>query len=568
MVRSTVHKGILGWPVAAATLLVACGGGGGSDSGGGSPAPSGPSLTLTLSSASAKVRDAVTLNWTSTASSCTASGDWTGAKSATGSESLSRTTAGTYQFTLNCASAGGQSTSSTATLTVRARVASDYYVYEDAGVSISNSNEDTVRVDHAINYIDLNGDGIQDSLIVGGEFPNSGGTNDGSLPVSWFKTQRVNVILGGTTQSDGASLFPAGRPTYIAASWPVVFDFNDDGKEDIVIPDLGPDTTGNPGAQTTVYLAEGGTWKAATMELKATSLHGGAAGVINGQRVFFSNTLHCECADEVPFLYRFDGAKFVVDRSLLPSFVTDSTTYTPIGGQPREIPVRNWTSVAIHDLDGDGRDDLILGDFAVNFPTDPIPGSRVMFGSASGWATGSSLRLPDPQGAPLSVLTMLSVQVADLDNDDRPDLVVSYTDHYNTHGIQILLNNGNRSFTDASSTALGAMAYLPDIASRTVKVMDLNGDSCVDIVEYDKGGRWLLNDCQGHFVDVSQALASVTNVKGRRNILPFPDSTGRVSFFVPMTTAPATGSTLGGVRYARLRNLENLPTPVNGQFSF
>ena len=63
----------------------------------------GSSATLSLDTSSTRVNESVTLTWSSSnASSCSASGDWSGSKSTSGSESLTVTERGTKTYTLSC----------------------------------------------------------------------------------------------------------------------------------------------------------------------------------------------------------------------------------------------------------------------------------------------------------------------------------------------------------------------------------------------------------------------------------------------------------------------------------
>jgi hypothetical protein len=91
-------------------LVPGCGGG---DSG----APP-PSVTLTVSPASITAGQTATLTWSSTnASTCSASGDWSGEESTSGSLATSPPGPGTYTYTLTCSS-GSQDKMQSATLTV------------------------------------------------------------------------------------------------------------------------------------------------------------------------------------------------------------------------------------------------------------------------------------------------------------------------------------------------------------------------------------------------------------------------------------------------------------------
>lgn len=530
---------------------------------------SNPAIQLALSSNTARTRDDVTLTWSSTnATSCTATGNWSGTKALSGNVVVSSPTAATLNYALSCSNASGQSANGTASLAIRARTASDYYAIEDTGLVIPNDNPDTTRFPTSIARLDLNGDSYEDAIIVGPELPN--GTPPSPLTVSYFKTQTTNVILGGPTTLEGSAFFPLGRPSYKVSNYPVLYDFNGDGLPDIVIPDLGADANPFPGAQTNIWLSGGGVWRPATMQQVTAGAHGGSAGTIAGKRVFLGNNLGCGfCTELTPFTYDYTGSGFVLSRSTLPAIVTET------GPGVTTAAARRWTGSAIADVDGDGFDDLVLGDFGAGEPNDTSPGNYIAFGNATDWKGGAPLRLPDPQGTTLDKLVVLTVVVTDINRDGRKDIVIGYTDSYNTRGIQILINSGNRTFVDSSSAMLGANAYVSGNPSGQLTVIDLNGDLCLDIVEPEPSaatsqkGRWLFNDCSGHFVDATSALAPIYNaLPNSQVLLPFKDFTGRTSFYAPSNVAPAAGSSIASTRYKKLKNLENLPTPVNGAIVF
>jgi len=92
---------------ACALILAGCGGGGS----GGTPAPP-PSVTLTAAVGSVTSGAATTLTWSSThATSCTASGAWSGTRATAGSESTGALTSAAT-FTLTCTGSGGSGTAS------------------------------------------------------------------------------------------------------------------------------------------------------------------------------------------------------------------------------------------------------------------------------------------------------------------------------------------------------------------------------------------------------------------------------------------------------------------------
>lgn len=79
-----------------------------------------PTVTIVVAPTHVMVGDAATLTWTSTnATSCTASGNWSGAEPAAGSSSVTATSTGTASYTLACTGAGGTAQATTS-LTVSA----------------------------------------------------------------------------------------------------------------------------------------------------------------------------------------------------------------------------------------------------------------------------------------------------------------------------------------------------------------------------------------------------------------------------------------------------------------
>lgn len=120
--RFRVHALVPAWSIAAllcALLLAGCGGGGGSDGGGSTPPPA-PTLTLTASPTTLATGGMITLNWSTThATSCNASGEWSGSKATSGNQDIAASAAGSPTFTLACTGAGGSVTRST-TVTVNA----------------------------------------------------------------------------------------------------------------------------------------------------------------------------------------------------------------------------------------------------------------------------------------------------------------------------------------------------------------------------------------------------------------------------------------------------------------
>lgn len=87
-------------------LLNACGGGG-------SSAVPSPTVSIGASGSSIELNNSLDLSWSSTsAESCTASNDWTGVKSISGSEALTLSSLGDQTFTLTCRNSSGSTSQS------------------------------------------------------------------------------------------------------------------------------------------------------------------------------------------------------------------------------------------------------------------------------------------------------------------------------------------------------------------------------------------------------------------------------------------------------------------------
>lgn len=106
------------------TYTLTCNGVGGSQAASASvtaiATPPAPTVSITVSPTSITLGHSSTLTWSSTnATACTASGNWSGAQTVSGSETLTPQANGTDTYTLTCAGGGG-SGAGTATLTVTA----------------------------------------------------------------------------------------------------------------------------------------------------------------------------------------------------------------------------------------------------------------------------------------------------------------------------------------------------------------------------------------------------------------------------------------------------------------
>jgi photosystem II stability/assembly factor-like uncharacterized protein len=102
--------------------FASCGGGGSAGNGGGTEPPPAPTVALSTSSSNISLGQSVMLTWSSTnATSCSASGAWSGSEPTSNSQGMAETPSatGTATYTLTCTGEGGTG-SSTVSVTVGA----------------------------------------------------------------------------------------------------------------------------------------------------------------------------------------------------------------------------------------------------------------------------------------------------------------------------------------------------------------------------------------------------------------------------------------------------------------
>ena len=128
-------------------MLISCGGGGG---GGSSDLDQVISInpvinTFTSSSSSITAGNSIDLTWTTTNTiTCTASGEWSGSKSLSGSETLILSEVKSYTFTLTCSGEDSQNTTSkslTVEVTASNGSSSDIYTEDKNSYCVTPNND-------------------------------------------------------------------------------------------------------------------------------------------------------------------------------------------------------------------------------------------------------------------------------------------------------------------------------------------------------------------------------------------------------------------------------------------
>ncbi len=356
---------------------------------------------------------------------------------------------------------------------------------------------------------DLNGDGHQDLIVLGYDFPNTGEPCCG-VP------QPGRVLLGdgdGRFALAPPELFPVDTLASVLAD--ILFaDFNADGRQDLFIVGEGWDRFPAPGQQNRLYLSDiDGTFRDATDTLPqisdATRL--AAAGDISGRGlvdIFVGNsTTSLSLSNPYTLLNNGSGS------------FTQTTTNIPV--RPDEfLDVRtqhNFAGATLTDLDGDGLPELIIGSDGRN--RGKILRTTILWNRAGTFVETDMTELPVSGIFTRTHVDSLIGRI-DVNQDGRPDLVLIGTQGSPLNDgwfVQILINRGARQFVDetAERVAAGdASAGTEGVREgqpygRILRVLDFNADGAPDFsVEYNGGTTgqlaqdqpviWL-NDGAGHF---------------------------------------------------------------------
>jgi hypothetical protein len=130
------------------------------------------------------------------------------------------------------------------------------------------------------------------------------------------------------------------------------------------------------------------------------------------------------------------------------------------------------TWVAVADVNGDGKPDLLVTNLCVNTSSCANGTVSVLLGNGDG--TFHAAVAYDSGG-----IAAESVAVADMNGDRKPDLVVSNCTNCSTYGdgsVGVLLGNGDGTFQAAHAIDSGGYAPL------SIAVADVNGDGKPDVV--------------------------------------------------------------------------------------
>ena len=242
----------------------------------------------------------------------------------------------------------------------------------------------------------------------------------------------------------------------------VVADVNGDGKLDLLVVNSCADSACGTNSSVGVLLGRGDGTFQDVVTYKSGGLEANSIVVadVNGDGKLDLLVAH-ECASNTSDCSPGHGGVVGVLLGNGDGTFQTAVAY-PSGG-------RAARSIAVEDINGDGKPDLLVANACFNLGSDGCSNNGavgVLLGNGDGTFQDA---VPYDSGG----LTAVSVAVADVNGDHKPDLVVANS---NSYAVGVLLGNGDGTFQTAVQYDSGGWA------DQSVAVHDVNGDGMPDLL--------------------------------------------------------------------------------------
>ena len=350
---------------------------------------------------------------------------------------------------------------------------------------------------------DLNGDGKTDLLV---SYHAQGNV---TLPLRLFLGNGSGGLTDGATQVFGATV-----PRVVMANQFVVADFNGDGRNDVFAADSGHDVSPFPGQPDTLLLSTGAGALSASRIGGNAFAHGATTGDIDddGDIDIYVANIHGQSDIGPYFLVNNGQGGFSIAADRLPS---------PIALMQGQV----YTTAALADFNGDGKADLFLGSIGLDAAR-----PQVLWNDGTGrFAQAANL----PELSTSVTRTYTGAVTSDVNSDGRPDIIAGLgLDSYKGGALQVLVNNGDGTFSDQTAARIVASTALaPAGVSGFFRptLFDLNGDGRKDIILNGfTETPILIDDGAGRFIAMPKSFIPVpTPASGTITYYPYPDSSPR-----------------------------------------
>lgn len=376
---------------------------------------------------------------------------------------------------------------------------------------------------------DLNGDGNTDLIVPGASYPNNG-----NIP------QQGYVLVGdnkGNFTPLPSTTFPNASLKTVHSREIVTADFNNDGVSDIFIASHGYDIDPFPGEQNKLFLSrKDGTWTDETGSLPQLLdfSHSATIGDINGdgwKDIFVGNLGGGDRSIQTSYALINDGT----------GHFTKSTDVIPaLSGQVLSFEYNGYTASLLADLNGDIKDELIVGTMGGNSKN----GSKILWNTGAGFNNNNVTNFPAGHQAGSDFITG-DICAIDVNNDGLNDIIALSTSNnpfYQGAFIDVYLNKGNNSFDNATQQVIGSSAsHIAGNWSVFLTKIDANNDGLIDVAMSQYSGPsqtspdsvfLLLNKGNGTFQSVTYGDISADHNMFSYDAMPIRTSLG-IGFVSP-----------------------------------